>query len=164
MPDRNVNARRYRERLNPPIWAWVAVLGITVSLTVAVWVPLGLVAGIIALVIINGLALWGMLVSTPTITVNDTELRINRVHIDVNNLGIVATLDAQATANANGANADPRAFMISRPLSAKESVTVEILDDDDPHPYWLISTSHPAELGRAIRDAMLASATSETTR
>lgn len=140
------------------------MLAVTTGLTVAVWVPLGTVAGVIALVISNGFALWGMLVSTPTITVTDKELRINRVHIGLGDLGIVATLDAQATANANGALADPRAFTVSRPLSARESVTVEILDDDDPHPYWLVSTSRPAELGRAIRDAMLADVTTTTTR
>jgi hypothetical protein len=164
MSDSPTASVRYHERLNPPLWAWIAVLALTISLTVAVWVPLGLVAGMIALVIVNGLALWGILVSTPTITVTDEELRINRAHIGFDSLGIVATLDAQATANANGALADPRAFTVIRPLSAKESVTVEILDDDDPHPYWLISTARPAELGRAIRDAMLAGANTSTPR
>ncbi len=147
---------RYRERLNPPLWAWIAVFGLVATLTVAVWAPLGATAGLIALAISAALSGWGLIASTPTITVTDSELRINRTHINLDYLGIVATLDREATTNANGANADPRAFTVSRPLSAKQAVTVEVLDDDDPHPYWLISTAHPQELGRAIRDAMLA--------
>lgn len=163
MSDQTRSTVHYRERLNPPLWAWIAVFAVTGGIAVAVWVPLGLVSGLIALILPTSLVVYGLVVSAPTITVTDRELRINRAHIDLDYLGIVATLDAHATTTATGVNADPRAFTVMRPLSAKDSVTVEILDDDDPHPYWLISTQHPTELGRAIRDAMAAQAGSSST-
>lgn len=128
-------------------------MSLAACLGVAFWVPLGLWFGLITFVVAAALVYWLLVSTTPTITVGNRELRIGRVHIDVADIGLVATLDSEATANARGLHADPRAFTILRPLSAKESVTLEILDDEDPHPYWLISTQSPADLGRAIREA-----------
>lgn len=144
---------RYREHLTTPVWGWAVVLGLAFVLAVAFWIPLGIVAGLISLAIGAGLAIWLLVSTAPTLTVTDNELRIGRVHIDIDQLGLVATLDAEATAGARGANADPRAFTILRTLYAKESVSLEIIDEEDPHPYWLISTRDPQALGRAIQAA-----------
>lgn len=156
---------RYREHLRTPVWGWAVMLGLVLCLGMAFWIPLGSVAGAICLVIGISLVCWLLVTTAPTITVTDTELRIGRVHIDVDQLGLVATLDADATANARGANADARAFTILRPLYAKESISLEVIDPEDPHPYWLISSRDPHSLGQAIQAAQratLASA-SETT-
>ena len=143
----------YRERLTTPLWGWAVLLGLALCLAMAFWIPLGAVAGIPCLLIGAGLVTWLLVTTSPTITVTDNELRIGRVHIDADEIGLVATLDEDATTNARGANADPRAFTILRPLYAKESVSLEILDEEDPHPYWLISTRDPQALGRAVQGA-----------
>ena len=153
-PKRNHNADQdvwFRERLGAPAWAWFVVFGLVLCLTVAFWVPLGAPAGLVCLVLGSALVTWLLLTTATTTVVTARELRAGRAHLSGDAIGLVATLDAAATANARGANADPRAFTIMRSLSAKESVSLEILDDDDPHPYWLISTRRPLELGRAIR-------------
>ncbi|MFA7267292.1 MAG: DUF3093 domain-containing protein [Candidatus Nanopelagicales bacterium] len=143
----------YRERLTTPLWGWAVLLGLALCLALAFWIPLGTLAGVICLALGVGLVTWLLMTTSPTITVTDNELRIGRVHINADEIGLVATLDEAATANARGANADPRAFTILRPLYAKESVSLEILDEEDPHPYWLISTRDPQALGRAVQAA-----------
>jgi len=148
----NANAEvRFREHLGAPAWAWLVMFGLVLCLTVAFWVPLGGVAGLVCLVIGSALVTWLLLTTATTTVVTGTELRAGRAHIGGDSIGIIATLDAAATADARGPNADPRAFTVMRPLSAKESVSLEVLDDEDPHPYWLISTRRPLELGQAIR-------------
>jgi hypothetical protein len=147
---------RYRETLSPPFWAWFAVFSLTACVGIAVGFPLGVVPGLISFVGSTILVAWGLIATTARITLTDDELRINRAHIALDYVGIIATLDAAATKMANGEQADPRAYSVSRPLSAKQSVTLEVIDDDDPHPYWLISTNHPQEFGIALRDAVLA--------
>ncbi len=143
----------YREHLVTPAWAWAVLLSLVACLGLAFWIPLGALAGLICLGISAALVIWLLLATAPTITVDDQDLRIGRVHINVDQIGLVATLDADSTAGARGANADPRAFAILRPLYAKESITLEILDEEDPHPYWLISSRNPQTLGRAIQAA-----------
>lgn len=153
---------RYREHLSTPPWGWAVSLGLVLTLGMAFWIPLGAVAGILCLALGGALVVWLLVATAPTITVNERELRIGRVHIDADQIGLVATLDADATANARGANADPRAFTIMRPLYAKESVSLEILDAEDPHPYWLISSRDPQALGQAIQAAQRAALTVTT--
>ncbi len=153
---------RYREHLGAPGWAWLVMFVLVLSLTLAFWVPLGAVAGICCLVLGSALVVWLLITTAPTVVVANRELRIGRVHIDADYIGLVATLDEKATADARGANADPRAFTILRPLTAKESVSLEILDDEDPHPYWLVSSRDPQALGQAIRAAQQASVSSAT--
>ncbi len=152
----------YREHLGAPIWSWLVMFVLVLSLALAFWVPLGATAGICCAVLGSALVIWLLVTTAPTITVTNRELRIGRVHIDVDYIGLVATLDADATANARGADADPRAFTVLRPLSAKESLSLEILDDEDPHPYWLLSSRDPQALGQAIRAAQQSSVSSAT--
>lgn len=150
---------RYRERLGAPVWAWLVMFGLVICLAVAFWVPLGTTAGVLAFVLGASLVTWLLVTTSATIVVTQREIRVNRAHIDVDDVGLVATLDEASTAGARGPNADPRAFTVIRPLTAKESISLEILDEEDPHPYWLISTRRPQELGGAIRAAQQSAAT-----
>lgn len=144
---------RYRERLNAPLWLWLVSAGLTVLISVAIGAALGSLAGLLTLVIFAGLIIWGLLASAPLLTVNDTEFRVGRAHIEWEYVGLVATLDAESTKAARGVDADPRAFAVMRPLTAGGSVTIEVLDDADPHPYWLVTTRNPQELAEAITAA-----------
>lgn len=143
----------YRERLRPPVWVWVIVEALVAMLAVAYGAALGAAAGIATMAIVGGAAAWVLAATSPEIIVSAAELRAGRAHIAWKYVGIIATLDAESTKLTRGAEADPRAFALMRPLTAAECVTIEICDDADPHPYWLISTKHPDELGRAIHAA-----------
>lgn len=150
---RRTPAALYRERLLPPAWIWILAMVFIGSLAVAVGASLGIVAGVTSLVVIGLVTVWWLLASSPAILVTEGELRVGRAHIGWEYVGLVATLDAASTRAARGTGADPRAFTVMRSLTAPESVTIEICDDSDPHPYWLVSTRHPDVLGEQIRIA-----------
>ena len=140
----------YRERLAPPVWVWVVAVATCMCIGFTFWVPLGLAYGAASFGVTVVLALWWLAYSSPEIQVTNQDLRVGRAHIDLFYTGIVASLDEQSTTDARGVNADPRAYTVIRPLSAKEAITVEVCDDEDPHPYWMISTKNPEAFGRAL--------------
>lgn len=142
------------------MWVWVVVVVTCLCIGFTFWVPFGLAAGVGSFAITTIPSLWWLAHSSPQITVTEQELRVGRAHIDLYYTGIIASLDEQSTTNARGVNADPRAFSVIRPLSAKEAITIEICDDDDPHPYWLISTKDPQSFGRALVTAQAQSTSS----
>ncbi len=110
--------------------------------------------------VVVALGVWWVTASAVTVTVTDDALTVNDAHLDWPYVGLVATLDEDATRLALSREADPRAFVVARTLAARSAVTIEVLDDEDPHPYWLVTTAHPQELANAIvaaRDAFRAS-------
>lgn len=146
----------YTERLTPPVWVWVLGLCFGVSVGFTFWVPFGMTFGIVSGIIVTALVLWWLWTTSPRITVTNQELQVGRAHIELYYVGLIARLDADSTARARGAEADPRAFAVMRPLSAKESITIEVCDDEDPHPYWLISSRDPQAFGNALVQAQQA--------
>lgn len=143
----------YRERLSPPVWAWAVVAALIFVFAWAFKAGLGWAAGVIVFVGTGLLAAYGLYRSSPVIEVTDEELKVGRAHIGWFYTGRVATLDDAATRNARTTGIDPRAYHVIRPLTSNQSVSLEVLDDDDPHPYWLISTRDPEALARAINQA-----------
>lgn len=156
--------RRYRERLRAPIWLWIVCAGLVALISYAYAFALGDLAGIALAVALGGIAVWLLIVTAPLVEVTDEEFRVGRAHIDWAHVGLVATLDAASADRARGRDADPRAFAVSRSLTTRTAVTIEVLDDDDPHPYWLVSTRNPQELGHAITQAQDAARTNSSSR
>lgn len=147
------SSSNYRERLRAPLWLWIVCAGLVAIISYAYAFALGNLAGIALAVALGGIAIWLLIATAPLIEVTDTEFRAGRAHIDWAHVGLVATLDAGSADRARGREADPRAFAVSRSLTTRTAVTLEVLDDDDPHPYWLVSTRNPQELGQAITQA-----------
>jgi len=83
------------------------------------------------------------------VEVADGWLRAGRARIEVEHLGAVQALDAEATRRTAGRDADARAYLLLRPYATR-AVKVEITDPADPAPYWLISSRHPEQLARAV--------------
>ncbi len=148
----------YRQRLTPPWWVWVLASLVCLSLAVAYGAVFGMVIGTITFVLLAALAGWLLWRTSPIIEVNDTGLRAGKAFIEFRYIGLVATLDFAAMRHAGQSGADPRAYRLVRGLSAKEGVSIEVVDDEDPHPYWLISTDRPTELSAAIAEGAKRSA------
>ena len=72
--------------------------------------------------------------------------------ISARHLGEPHILDRDATRNVLGVGADARAYLLTRPY-LKHAVRVEILDQADPTPYWVIGTRAPESLAKAIEEA-----------
>jgi hypothetical protein len=143
----------YNERLGVPLRWWALATMFLASMLVAflvatpLWVALSgtilLTAAVVAVFIGYGSA---------RIRVDDGVLRAGRAHIDVRHLGDALALDAAASRALAGREADARAYLLLRPYLSR-GVRVDVVDPDDPTPYWLLGTRHPDQLVAAIESA-----------
>ncbi len=150
----------YRERLHAPWYVWALATFLTASLGVAYGFYLGDVAGLSTFAVTEALAAWWLLSTAATVVVDDRVLRAGRARLPLRYVGRIAPLDQDQTRDARGRLADPAAYLCTRGWISR-SVLVEVDDDRDPHPYWLISSRDGHALARALapaRDAARAAA------
>lgn len=143
----------YEERLTPPAWAWAVVWLLVFVFAWAFKAGLGWAAGIIVFFGVGFIATYGLYRTSPLIKVGPDEFIVGGAHIGWYYTGRVATLDPEATHIARTTGADPRAYHVMRPLTSDQAITLELLDDEDPHPYWIVSSRHPLKLAQAISRA-----------
>jgi hypothetical protein len=139
----------YRERLRVPLAWWllatpsVLIIGATLYAGLAEPWPV-----IIMAALIGGCAACLTAMGLGTIEVRDGTLRAGKAALPLTSVSEVATLDENQTMRLRGPQADPAAFLYSRPY-LKKSVYLAVAPPG-PVPYWLIGTRHPAELAAAV--------------
>jgi len=147
-----VDQEPYDERLGVPLRWWAQGVMLVASLWLALvvalpgpaaWVCSGLALALLAALLLS--------YGSARVSVRDGWFRAGRARIEAVHLGEVAALDAEATRRVAGPEADARAYLLLRPY-LKRAVRVEITDPADPAPYWLVSSRHPDELARAVRE------------
>jgi hypothetical protein len=145
--------RVYREHLRVP-WPWW-LIGLAMVVVLGTELAAGLnwllaVAGYagIALVIGAVLARW----SWPAVEVRDGELRAGRARLPLDKVGEVTALDQAQSRELRGPQADPAAFVLTRPY-LKTAVYIEVSGAPSGEPYWLVGTRRPAELAGAIENS-----------
>ena len=139
----------FRERLTVPLVWWVLLALLTVTMLVVVGFYLGPAWGLGTAAVTLGAGA-GLLLSTAVlVTVDADELRVGRAVVERAYIGRCQALDAEATEVRGGVRADGRAHLVLKPYIAT-AVEIEIVDPDDPVPYWLVSTRKPARLAAAL--------------
>ena len=140
----------YSEILTPPIWLLAFVFFLFSSLALSVWAALGNDAGLatfillcIALVVIRKKV-------AMKIHIQGGELQIGRAHIDLKYLGEVSVLSIEEMRLTRGRDADPTAFLALR-FWQPRGLKIEIKDERDPTPYWLVSSKKSKELSAALK-------------
>ncbi|MEV0127133.1 DUF3093 domain-containing protein [Dactylosporangium sp. NPDC050688] len=140
----------YRERLTVAWWLWlpaVAFAGLLAAEVrlgapgLATWIPY------LVLLPLTTVGLWWL--GRIRVEVSNGELRVDDAHIPLRYIGEVTPLSAADKRDLLGPYADPEAFVIQRPWITG-AVRVDVTDDADPTPYWLISTRHPERLAAAL--------------
>jgi hypothetical protein len=116
-------------------WIALAVVGVWAAFLAAAVV---LVGGTVALVR-----------TSPRVEVQGGELRAGAAHIPVTLLARPRALDAAATRAELGPALDARAHVCLRGW-VPTAVRVDVVDPQDPTPYWIVSTRRPEELARAL--------------
>jgi len=74
------------------------------------------------------------------IQVDHSELMVGRAHIELKYIGEVTELDTAAMKAIRSRDANPMAFLAFRFWSST-GVKVEVLDERDETPYWLITSN-----------------------
>ncbi|HET7901004.1 MAG TPA: DUF3093 domain-containing protein [Candidatus Nanopelagicales bacterium] len=150
----------YRERLHAPWYVWGLATFLTASLAVAYGFYLGDTAGLLTFAVSEALVAWWLVATAAVVVVDDRVLRAGRARLPLRYVGRIAPLDVAQSRDARGRLADPAAYLCTRGWISR-SVLVEVDDERDPHPYWLVSSRHGHALAQALapaRDAAKAGA------
>jgi hypothetical protein len=141
----------YRERLRTPWWWYPIAIGVAcllaaefhmAGLRLTDWIPYG------TLVPLSVLVVWWL--GHHRVEVTDGELRVRDAHLPLQYVSGAVALDPQTLRLVVGREGDPAAFVAIRPWIGP-GVQVWLDDEDDPTPYWVVSTRHPQRLLAAVR-------------
>jgi hypothetical protein len=141
----------YHERVTPK-WTNFLPLALvlpTFWLTLApINASLGLFLGLSITILVAGL----MIFKAPVISVRDSKIFAGKANIDLRHTGKLSIIPSDKAFAAKGPELDARAYLALQP-SRKGLIKLEITDENDPTPYWLISTKKPELLKKAIEEA-----------
>lgn len=144
----------HQERLWPSPGWWVVVALVTVMAGTAVLPVSALVVAPVALVVL-GACVAGLVTASARVVVAGGELQAGPAHVPVALLGEAEALRGEQARHARGPGLDGRAFLVLRGW-VDPVVRVELVDPQDPTPYWLVSTRRPDDLVRALAVARAA--------
>lgn len=129
----------FSETVRPPLWLLAFIFFLLGSVALSIWAAFDNLAGLITLIlalaalpIINNAMLL-------RIVVTQSDLRVGRAHIQREYLGQVMALDVEQMRLTRGRDADPTAYLALR-FWQPRGVKIEVKDDRDPTPYWLVSS------------------------
>lgn len=141
----------FQERLLVPWWWW-PFAGVVVAMFVAEVIP-GLpgswqvAAGVIITAI---MASWLITVGFAPVGVGPDGLKAGAARLPHSAIGAVRMVEPATRKALLGPAGDDRAYLMTRDW-IRGSVYVEVVDEADPTPYWLVSTRNPARLAAALR-------------
>lgn len=142
----------FREKLRVPLrwWALGTLLVGSFWLAMVVAVPEALawtVAGLLQLVLALLLRAYG----SKKITVTDEWLTAGRARIERTYVGVSTALDPEQMRLLAGRHASARAYLLLRPYIST-GVRIDIEDERDPTPYWLVSSRRASALAAALSE------------
>ena len=156
----------YSERLWVPIWWWVVALALAALIGFELGLALrGIQAWILMVAMVPLAALLCVWLSRDQISVThaagsdprspEGTLDIKgRAHLPLAAIARTVSVPASARIAAMGRQLDPEAFVAQRPW-VKTLVLIVLDDEDDPTPYWLISSRRPDRLMEALGSARI---------
>ena len=156
--DDTAGTARFSERLGVPWWWWPVVLVAValVSTTVALGHPgVLLFASVPVLVAASALVLVRLgrvRVGVRDGATGEPEIVAGRAHLPTRLVGRMDVVEGAGKQQALGPDLDPEAFVVHRPWVGP-AVRLEVVDPDDPTPYWVVSTRRPRRLVAAVRAA-----------
>lgn len=138
----------YRERLWPAPWVFIST-ALVIPASLLVFLPISLPVGIGVAIGLYAAIVLVLIGTTATIEVTATDFRAGRARIPRALIGTVTAFDgAEATAE-RGVRLDARAWLLLRGW-IPGLVRIDLVDPDDPTPYWLVASRQPAELVRTL--------------
>jgi hypothetical protein len=127
----------------------VVLLVVFAAMVSVAFVPLDPRAAVVVGLAVLGAGAAVLVGLAPRVEVRDGVLRAGGAFIPVDLLGDAVALDADATRVELGPRLDARAHLCLRGW-IHSAVRVEVLDPQDPTPYWVVSTRRPEALVAAL--------------
>ncbi|WP_309710242.1 DUF3093 domain-containing protein [Pseudolysinimonas sp.] len=122
---------------------------LVIPASLLVFLPISSAAGIAVAIVLYGAIVIALLATTPVIEVTDGMLRVGRARIERSFVGAVTAHTGSDAVAERGTRLDARAWLVLRGWISGV-VRIEITDEADPTPYWLVSTRRPEELAAAL--------------
>lgn len=138
----------YTEKLGPSIGMWI-LIAIAAASTALMVFPVWKLGAVILPVVSFILLAWWLRSLGISIIVTERQLFVGDAHIDRRYVTDAVGYDAEDARTARGTGLDARAFLMLRPW-AKRAVRIDIRDETDPTPYWLVSSKRPMEFAAAL--------------
>jgi hypothetical protein len=85
------------------------------------------------------------------LAITNDDLRIRGAHVPFRFVSGAVALEANTLRRVVGREGDPQAFLSIRPWIGP-GVQIWLDDPDDPTPYWVVSTRHPARVVALVRE------------
>jgi hypothetical protein len=148
--DRKGGPPQFHERLYLPWWHWLlpllaaGLLAAEVNMGypgVRAWLPYVITIPLTALI------LWRF--GSATVTVRDGEVWVGEAHLPLQFVGETQIVPATMKRGVLGPAFDPAAFALHRSWVGP-MVWIQLTDENDPTPYWLLSTRRPEDLVAAL--------------
>jgi len=138
----------YRERLwaSPLVFLGTALI---IPASLVVFLPINPTAGVIVAILLYLAVVGALALGSPVIEVTDAALVAGRATIPLAFTGTLTAYRGEAATLARGRELDARAWLLIRGW-VSPVVKIDVLDPDDPTPYWLVSTRKPEALIEAI--------------
>ena len=140
---------RYREVIRMPLWLMALIYFFLLSVVLSLWVSLGNNAALVALVIVTALMILLRVKTALVIEVDELEVRVGCAHIELQYIDSTHVLTPQEMKTIRTRDADPAAYLAIRFWNA-HGVKLELNDDRDSTPYWLITTKKSQELSKLL--------------
>ena len=134
----------FSEKLWPNFWIWLMSAGLS-GAGILVFAPISMTAGLTAAVVLFTIITVLLVLSTPSITVTGSTLRVGRAAIERRFVGAASAFRGTEATAERGTRLNGLAFMCIRGW-IDPVVRIEITDPSDRTPYWLTSTRHPDKL------------------
>jgi len=141
----------YRERLVPGPWIYITT-ALVIPAALLVFLPINVYVGVVVAIVMYLATVTVLTVTSPVIEITKNEFTAGRARLPLANVGEVTGYTRSEASLQRGRLLDARAWLVIRGW-VDPVVKVEILDDRDPAPYWLVSTRQPAAVISALSEA-----------
>ena len=138
----------YKERVLPSIYFYIASITLPVSIFL-VALPFSEVVSISLALLSIPVVLVLSWVGSPLISLSEETLAIGKVVIELKHLGKVEVVSPAQAFEERGVKLDTRAYTRFQ-IGVKQMIKIEIKDQLDPTPYWLVATRNPEVLAGLI--------------
>ncbi|MBG6054315.1 hypothetical protein IWX81_000705 [Salinibacterium sp. CAN_S4] len=141
----------YREKLWPAPWLFIST-ALVIPASLLVFLPINIFVGVGSAIALYLLCLAGLLLSATKIEVTQSELIAGKARLPIEIIGSVDGFRGAEATLERGQRLDARSFLVIRGW-VDPVVRIELVDPNDPVPYWLVSTRNPEKVSQAIDQA-----------
>jgi hypothetical protein len=123
---------------------------LALSLVIAIWASLTNTIAAITFITLTIATIVIYFRSALRIEVDENELKVGKAHISLKHLGAVQVLTDKQMLAKRTRDADPAAYLAIR-FWTPRGIVIDIADNRDATPYWLVTSKKGEKLARAIK-------------